>query len=733
MRTLWGNVILLVSVFLLNDASAQTKLPKECGPPRNHPSAHPGNGYRAQTTSYPHSSRIRYQCALGYTALSGSLSIECRNGRWSAFTLRCARKLCGSAGDILNGYFEYEGEALFGDRAFAMCKEGYRLKGDRYMQCGNNGWEGKVPTCEQSTAEITCPSPAVENALRTDGDTLEFRAGDALGFTCQPGYDLHGSQKIICGPDEKWIPELPVCRPTRIAICSAPEDYNNTTRLEDEYQTQTKFFSGDEVQYKCAAGYVQESGSPSIVCQNGQWTRLTLMCQRKPCGSAGDILNGYFEYEGQSLFGDKAFAMCKEGYRLKGDRYMQCGNNGWEGKVPTCEQSTAEITCPSPAVENALRTDKDTLEFRAGDALGFTCQPGYDLHGSQKITCGPDGKWIPELPVCLPTGTAICSAPEDYNNTTRLEDEYQTQTKFFSGDEVQYKCAAGYVQESGSPSIVCQNGQWTRLTLMCQRYVPGSCGAPIPYPNMQLVEGHLTQQDLQEGSRLRYKCTMGYIRSGGTTSISYCKNGAWTHVDMECERKSCGSAGEILHGHYKYEGNLFGDKAFAVCNKGYQVVGFNYRQCLDMGWDGRDPVCEAVKCADPPEVVDGVWTGPIEGPFKYGTVITYQCRKGQLLGKSEMYCTFKGTWSSAPPQCKEVTCPNLVVPYAQKISGFGTRYQYKSAISFQCKKGYSLQGSSTVVCQQNGKWSKPPKCTSGENLYREGKMLHAWSSWRNSI
>uniref|UniRef100_A0A8C9V8A5 Sushi domain-containing protein n=1 Tax=Scleropages formosus TaxID=113540 RepID=A0A8C9V8A5_SCLFO len=226
-----------------------------------------------------------------------------------------------------------------------------------------------------------------------------------------------------------------------------------------------------------------------------------------------------------------------------------------------------------------------------------------------------------------------------------IVDEYQTQTKFFSGDEVQYKCAAGYVQESGSPSIVCQNGQWTRLTLMCQR-------------------------------------------------------------------KSCGSAGEILHGHYKYEGNLFGDKAFAVCNKGYQVVGFNYRQCLDMGWDGRDPVCEAVKCADPPEVVDGVWTGPIEGPFKYGTVITYQCRKGQLLGKSEMYCTFKGTWSSAPPQCKEVTCPNLVVPYAQKISGFGTRYQYKSAISFQCKKGYSLQGSSTVVCQQNGKWSKPPKCTS---------------------
>uniref|UniRef100_A0A8C9TLX6 Sushi domain-containing protein n=1 Tax=Scleropages formosus TaxID=113540 RepID=A0A8C9TLX6_SCLFO len=233
---------------------------------------------------------------------------------------------------------------------------------------------------------------------------------------------------------------------------------------------------------------------------------------------------------------------------------------------------------------------------------------------------------------------------------------------------------------SGSENVcVCVCNIWA--VIFC--YVPGSCGAPIPYPNMQLVEGHLTQQDLQEGSRLRYKCTMGYIRSGGTTSISYCKNGAWTHVDMECERKSCGSAGEILHGHYKYEGNLFGDKAFAVCNKGYQVVGFNYRQCLDMGWDGRDPVCEAVKCADPPEVVDGVWTGPIEGPFKYGTVITYQCRKGQLLGKSEMYCTFKGTWSSAPPQCKGTREEHDLMIF-QLTASCAVTYQCEHEGTFSC-------------------------------------------------
>ncbi|KAL4623792.1 complement component receptor 1-like protein isoform X1 [Arapaima gigas] len=419
--------------------------------------------------------------------------------------------------------------------------------------------------------------------------------------------------------------------------CGPLRDYPNAHPLSRQ-QNQRR------VRYECAFGYKPVRGSPFVQCKNGRWSALTLQCARKPCGSAGDILNGYFEYEGDALFGDQAFAICNEGYRLKGTGYRLCGDSGWEGEVPTCEQIREEVTCPVPTVDNAVRTSGDNTVFSPGDTVSFSCQPGYELHGFQEITCTADGEWDLALPVCLPIKK-------------------------------------------------------------------GNCGTPPPYPNMEVVDENLTQRDFSPGYRVRYRCVLGYIRSGRASPSSYCINGVWTPVGMECERKSCGSAGEIFYGHYKYEGTLFGDKAFAVCNDGYQLVGRNYRQCLEMGWDGRDPVCEAVMCDNPPEVVDGKWTGPLEDPFKYGTVVTYQCYRGELIGKAELHCTRDGTWSGPAPQCKEITCGDAVVDNGEKISGFGTRYQFKHAVSFKCKKGYTLRGHSTVRCGANGQWKpKLPTC-----------------------
>uniref|UniRef100_A0A3B3RA50 Sushi domain-containing protein n=1 Tax=Paramormyrops kingsleyae TaxID=1676925 RepID=A0A3B3RA50_9TELE len=188
------------------------------------------------------------------------------------------------------------------------------------------------------------------------------------------------------------------------------------------------------------------------------------------------------------------------------------------------------------------------------------------------------------------------------------------------------------------------------------------------------------------------KCAMGYTRTWGTRRISECTDGHWTQINMKCQRKLCGSAGEILHGHYNYQGVQFGDQATAVCHL-----------CV-----------RAVQCDEPPSVVSAEWSGPRDGTFPYRTVVTYQCLKGQLIGKSEIYCTHDGRWSSEAPTCQDTTCSSPRVPNGEKTSGFHLIYKYGDSVSFQCRKGYVLSGNSSATCSAKGQW-KPalPKCTGG--------------------
>ncbi|MGH0158631.1 UNVERIFIED_CONTAM: hypothetical protein FKN15_035924 [Acipenser sinensis] len=175
--------------------------------------------------------------------------------------------------------------------------------------------------------------------------------------------------------------------------------------------------------------------------------------------------------------------------------------------------------------------------------------------------------------------------------------------------------------------------------------------------------------------------------------------------------KSCGSPGEVLNGHFVFEGAHFGDKASVVCDEGYLVAGRDYRVCRDKGWDGQIPVCEVVKCPDPPEIADGEIRNQRSGDVEYNTVVVYQCTKGFLIGSRELVCTLHGNYSSSPPQCKEISCQNPTLPNGRKTAGFGPDYKYKDDVSFACNAGFELLGENTVTCEENSEWHpKIPTC-----------------------
>ena len=53
------------------------------------------------------------------------------------------------------------------------------------------------------------------------------------------------------------------------------------------------------------------------------------------------------------------------------------------------------ITCSD--LENPAN---GAVTVNPGDTVTYTCISGYELVGADTLTCGSDGKWSPEPPVC---------------------------------------------------------------------------------------------------------------------------------------------------------------------------------------------------------------------------------------------------------------------------------------------------------------------------------------------
>ncbi|XP_047451330.1 complement receptor type 1-like [Mugil cephalus] len=436
--------------------------------------------------------------------------------------------------------------------------------------------------------------------------------------------------------------------------CPTPTEYPQT-RLNNKYTSRQKYSSGEKVYYDCAEDFTPSKGSRAVQCKDGKWTKLTLKCEKQSCGNAGELLNGQFQYEGNTFVGEKVYAICNEGYTLKGLNYMTCKKSGWTGEFPTCEEG--EATCSPPAVANAVQQAENVSVYQVGEEATFTCSRGFQLDGAQRIKCGPDGQWQPQPPRCLPS-------PDD--------------TRQSSG-------------RTTSPA--------------------GGCGVPLVARDSKarLADRYITKTSFSSGEKVYFTCDIGHAPAGGSRG-RMCKNGKWTPLTLKCERKLCGSPGEILNGQFVYTGLEFGDTATAICDEGYTLVGKATRTCMNNGWDGRVPVCEAVVCEEPPEETNAERRGPEEPPYTYRSVLQYQCRVGTLVGQKQIWCTKDGTWSAPTPQCKEITCPPPNVANAFWTGAQNRVFEHRDVISIDCAWGYTLRGPSTLTCYE-GLWSPGlPQC-----------------------
>ncbi|XP_077074718.1 sushi, von Willebrand factor type A, EGF and pentraxin domain-containing protein 1 [Siphateles boraxobius] len=546
-------------------------------------------------------------------------------------------------------------------------------------------------------------------------DKVVFNDQEKVAYKCVRGYSQSEGSRLSYCKKGQWTTLNMKCQKRK---CNALGDIENGQYMRDGQSF------GDRAIATCNTGYVLR-GARVRMCLEKGWNGTDPICEvvatplpglvSKIICSAPVVANRWM-YPGertQYTPQDTETISCSEGFDLIGSSAVTCGPDGQWLNLPECRpkgqfskvlfsRGVDLITCPTPELGKSGSVKEPKSAYKPGESVSVTCNEGFN--GSGDFTCHTSAIWLPHEPKCQMIN---CSAPTVANGRIH-------------GSSVVYKpksmvdviCNEGF-DLIGPPQVTCgPDGQWQGLPECRPKRISasGKCGPAPSHPNLELRDGSSTLKEYPSGVRIRYRCGLGYRRARGSDSI-HCQAGRWTNPWIQCERKKCGSAGEIPYGHFEYTGVSFGDSAKAICQEGYELIGPQMRTCRDGGWDGRAPVCEPVHCPPPPEVQGAEISDPIYDHVPFGRVVSYRCRSGALIGAREIHCTQKGTWSAPPPECKDIVCPQPHVPRGSRMRGFRSVYKFGNTVTIVCNPGSRLIGESFVTCGLDGKW-KPrlPEC-----------------------
>ncbi|XDV46062.1 hypothetical protein PO909_014025, partial [Leuciscus waleckii] len=370
----------------------------------------------------------------------------------------------------------------------------------------------------------------------------------------------------------------------------------------------------------------------------------------------------------------------------RASKYVTCERNQWTSLELECTKKS----CGSPPDFDNGRYEKEGILF--GDKITAVCNTVYMLDGLIKDRWCRDQGWDGRDPVCE---VVKCKAPPAIVNGQFGEeplDSYEYQ------QVVSYRCNSG-LSLIGSSTLHCSEDGIFKPD-------PPKCLAQCTQPSFP------SKNVVVSGSTVTFECDIGHkpVNSRASKYVT-CEGNQWTSLELECTKKSCGSPPEFHNGRYEKEGILFGNKITAVCNTGYMLDGLiKDRWCRDQGWDGRDPVCEVVKCKAPPAIVNGqLGEQPLDS-YEYQQVVSYRCNSGlSLIGSSTLHCSDNGTFIPDPPKCLDV-CPKPEIPHAYRSAGRPPPYILKNFLEYKCDDGYTMKGDSHILCTENGWDPKPPKC-----------------------
>ncbi|MBN3289113.1 SVEP1 protein, partial [Polypterus senegalus] len=182
--------------------------------------------------------------------------------------------------------------------------------------------------------------------------------------------------------------------------------------------------------------------------------------------------------------------------------------------------------------------------------------------------------------------------------------------------------------------------------------VTRDCGNPPSVANAAPRSEFLVETVFTDGSKpLFYECIPGYIKEKGNYGIT-CTGSSWSVPRLVCKTVECHIPPEIENGSHFSMGRVqYRSVVIYTCNPGFDMIGNYQITCESNGeYSSPPPKCSSVKCPDPPVIENGSHD-PVSS-IRSGLVVTYNCNPGfDMIGNHQITCKSNGKYSSRPPKC----------------------------------------------------------------------------------
>ncbi|XP_035227794.1 P-selectin-like isoform X2 [Stegodyphus dumicola] len=481
-------------------------------------------------------------------------------------------------------------------------------------------------------------------------------------------------------------------------------------------------YSGAECVFECRDPYVLVGSRVRVCRSDGTWSGQTAACELDGCGNCGCRNCG-----GGSCPAlhdpDNGYTegQCNPGIVGQTCLYRCSRGYSLEGQ--------SRLTCLTSGQWNALppycrRTSAAICEsivihngyVRCAAEGGLTvcrvtCDNAYMLVGSSIVTCSPSGDWSDQIPTCRRTGNQVANICP----TLVAPDGGRlvgSCTAASVGDTCQLVCISGF-RPTDTRVLICQaNGVWSNDLPQCIGTISGC-------PAITVDQGIVSEtcSTGTTGQICTITCQSGYTLTGGSGTLVCQANGQWSGTLPICTAVSCPTLLAPASGSISGTCNpgASGQTCYFYCDAGYRLVGQSSLVCGSDGrWSGRPPYCMAASCPALYRPENGALSGSCTDATM-GSICSFSCQAGYTLnGPSTLYCQDGGVWSGTAPSCvREAarSCESLNIPSNGFYLGTCAPGQVGQTCVFSCESGYELRGQRTLTCGSNGQWSsEPPRC-----------------------
>ncbi|KAM6451237.1 seizure 6-like protein 2 isoform 2-T2 [Liasis olivaceus] len=303
--------------------------------------------------------------------------------------------------------------------------------------------------------EDRCYEPFLAHGNFSTSDPL-YRTGTIVEFACSAGYMLEqGPSAIECidSRDPRWNESEPTCK----ALCGGELSESTGVVLSPDWPQ--SYGKGQD----CVWGIrVQEEKRVLLVIEILNIRKSDVLTVFDGGDLTARILGQYLGPHPRFSIYSSGPAVTLQFQSDPGDPLFGLA----QGFLVRYKEVPQNDTCPElPEVEFGWRTASHTAIIR-GTVVTYQCEPGYDIVGSDILTCQWDLSWSNSPPTCQKMKYEPCLNPGVPENG------YQTLYKhhYQAGESLRFFCYEGF-ELIGEVTITCIPGhpsQWTSQPPLCK-------------------------------------------------------------------------------------------------------------------------------------------------------------------------------------------------------------------------------------------------------------------------